>query len=603
MFFFRHRVKIKNPKSLTQNELEAIAQVICDTDSEEEVGGDGDISEEHEVIEEDKHNSNSEQEISEPEDKDVDDQNSDSEDVPLSVLAASKGGQYVGKDKKTIWYKNPTSKSTKPKTKNIIKILPGPKQCARDITNEMSAFLKIFDDEMIEHIIQCTNLEILKVRQNFGRERDAKDVTKTEILAFIGLLFLSGCKKQNHTHFLELWTKDGTGSEIFRACMSYQRFLFLLANIRFDDKETRNERKKEDKLAAVRFILDKFVDNCERNYSLGECMTIDEMLIAFRGRCSFIQYIPNKPAKYGLKVFVLCDAKTFYVTKIELYCGTQPDGQYNQSNTPTAIVHRLLKEQKGSNRNLTCDNWYSSYPLALELLQDKITFIGTLKKNKRELPIELLPNKDRLVGSSIFGFQKDVTIVSNVRKQNKCVILISTMHDDAAIDPDTNKPEIILDYNITKGGVDTVDKMCNTYSVGRRTRRWPLAFVFQLLNIAGINSQILYNASNPNCSYKYRRLFLKTLSLSLMRPHLSERAAIVTLPIDIKYFLSRYREAQPDTVEEPPRKIRGRCFICGRKKNRVTTITCSTCHELVCKEHSNNVITCHKCKEGESLSE
>lgn len=272
------------------------------------------------------------------------------------------------------------SKSSKHKIKNIIKILPGPKQCARDITDEMSAFSKIFDDEMIEHIIQCTNLEISRVRPNFDRERDAKDVTKTEMLAFIGLLFLSGCKKQNHTNFLELWTKDGTGSEIFRACMSYQRFLFLLANIRFDDKSTRNERKKTDKLAAVRFIMDKFVHNCGKNYSLGEFMTIDEMLIAFRGRCSFVQYIPNKPDKYGLKVFVLCDAKTFYVSKLELYPGKQPEGQYNQSNTPTAIVHRLLEEQKGSSRNLTCDNWYSSYSLALELLRNKITFIGTLKK-------------------------------------------------------------------------------------------------------------------------------------------------------------------------------------------------------------------------------
>ncbi|XP_071052930.1 piggyBac transposable element-derived protein 4-like [Onthophagus taurus] len=376
MFFFASSEDLQN---FTQNELEALAQVIHDTDSEEEVGGEADISDESEGIEEDNHNSNSEQEMSEQEENgEVEgEQYSDSDDVPLSVLVANEG-QYVGKDKKTIWYKTyPRSKSTKPRSKNIIKILPGPKQCARDITDEISAFTKMFNDEMVEHIIQCTNLEISRVQPNSDRVRDAKNVTKSEMLAFIGLLFLSGAKKQNHTHFLELWTKDGTGSEIFQ---SYQRFLFLLANIRFDNKITRHERRQTDKLAAVRFILDKFVNNCKKNYSVGEFMTIDEMLIAFRGRCSFVQYIPNKPAKYGLKVFVLCDAQTFYVSNLELYCGKQADGPYNQSNTPTAIVHRLLEEQKLSNRNLTCDNWYSSYPLALELLQDKITFIGTLKK-------------------------------------------------------------------------------------------------------------------------------------------------------------------------------------------------------------------------------
>ncbi|CAH2005995.1 unnamed protein product [Acanthoscelides obtectus] len=263
----RNRVKVKNPQKLTQDELAAIAQVICDTDTEEEVGGEGD-SDGSEQVEEEAHNSDSEQEISkleEVDEVDVDQSSSDSEDILLSVLAANKQDKYIGKDKKTIWYKNyPMSKSSKSKIKNIIKILPGPKQCARDITDETSAFSKIFDDEMIEHIIHCTNLEISRVRENYDRERDAKDVTKTEMLAFIGLLFLSGSKKQNHTHFLELWTKDGTGSEIFRACMSYQRFLFLLANIRFDDKTTRHERKKIDKLAAVRYVLDKFVSNCKK---------------------------------------------------------------------------------------------------------------------------------------------------------------------------------------------------------------------------------------------------------------------------------------------------------------------------------------------------
>lgn len=34
------------------------------------------------------------------------------------------------------------------------------------------------------------------------------------------------------------------------------------------------------------------------------------------------------------------------------------------------------------------------------------------------------------------------------------------MHHKSAIDPDTNKPESIIEYNSTKGQVDTVDKMC-----------------------------------------------------------------------------------------------------------------------------------------------
>lgn len=85
-------------------------------------------------------------------------------------------------------------------------------------------------------------------------------------------ILFAGMKRQNNTHFRELWTKDATGSDIFR--VSVQR-------------------------------------KVQNNYYLGEQMTIiDEILIRFRGRCSFVQYIPNKPAKYDLKVCLLCDSKT-----------------------------------------------------------------------------------------------------------------------------------------------------------------------------------------------------------------------------------------------------------------------------------------------------
>lgn len=349
--YFRDKVKIRNPKQLTQAELEELAQVICDTDSEEEieVEDDADTStDEH--IEASDHDSESEMEGS----------GSDEMEEENETKNA-----FISKDRLISWHKNPIkSKFAKLSAKNIVKILPGIKQGAKDINSELDGFTKIITDNMIEHITKYTNIHISNIRSNYTRERDAKDVTKTEMQAFLGLLLLTGYKKQNHTHFLELWTNDGTGCEIFRACMSYNRFPFLLSVIRFDDKTTRPERKQTDKLAAIRWILDEFTKNCKNNYSVGEFMTIDEMLIAFRGRCSFVQYIPNKPAKYGLKVFVMCDAKTFYVSNLEVYCGKQPDGPYSKPNTPTAIVHRLLEEVKGSNRNLTCDNWYSSYPLA-----------------------------------------------------------------------------------------------------------------------------------------------------------------------------------------------------------------------------------------------
>lgn len=55
--------------------------------------------------------------------------------------------------------------------------------------------------------------------------------------------------------------------------------------MRFDDRTTRNYRRSEDKLTAVRSMLDQFVYNCKTSYCLSEYLTIDEMLVPFRGRC------------------------------------------------------------------------------------------------------------------------------------------------------------------------------------------------------------------------------------------------------------------------------------------------------------------------------
>ena len=99
---------------------------------------------------------------------------------------------------------------------------------------------------MMEEIVGCTNMYITAVQSNYDRKRDAKITTKTELMAFLGLLVLSGVKRAGHVSFLELWATDGSGIEIFRAFMSYNRFLFPLLAIRFDDRMTRSQRKETD---------------------------------------------------------------------------------------------------------------------------------------------------------------------------------------------------------------------------------------------------------------------------------------------------------------------------------------------------------------------
>ena len=104
-------------------------------------------------------------------------------------------------------------------------------------------------------------------------------------------------------------------------------------------------------------------------------------------------------------MYALCDSKTFYTYDVEIYCGKQQIGPFFQSNKAMDIVKRLMAPILNSNRNLTTDNFYTSYELAHYLLDNGITTIGTMRSNRREIPTDFLANKSKIPGTSLFGFK------------------------------------------------------------------------------------------------------------------------------------------------------------------------------------------------------
>ncbi|KAB0805147.1 hypothetical protein PPYR_02117, partial [Photinus pyralis] len=398
-------------------------------------------------------------------------------------------------------------------------------------------------------------------------------------------IYMAGVYHANRLNAEDLWSNDGSGVEIFRLAMSLQRFRFLIRCLRFDSKETRAMRRETDKLAPIRNVFDRFVANCQNGFHHSEFVTVDEMLAGFRGKCSFRQYIPSKPNKYGLKILALCDAKLFYTSKMEIYVGTQPDGAYKVSNSPFDVVLRLCKHIFGSGRNITMDNWFTSIPLVKKLLDHNLTVIGTIRKNKRELPLEFSQPAERPQHTSMFGFSQGCTLVSYIPKKKKNVLLLSSMHDRDEIDSETyvNKPVMITDYNRTKGGVDTVDKLTASYNCSRNTRRWPMVVFYNLLNVAGINSQVVYVSNNPDKKI-LRRRFLRQLGNDLVKPHLQVRSAMINIPRTLKLRLQEITGMNIEP-EVPQPVLPGRCAYCTSKKNRKTRFQCHRCNKYMCLEH------------------
>ncbi|GFS21416.1 PiggyBac transposable element-derived protein 4 [Elysia marginata] len=130
------------------------------------------------------------------------------------------------------------------------------------------------------------------------------------------------------------------------------------------------------------------------------------------------------------------------------------------------------------------------------------TLVGTVRSDKRFLPQKFAGKKELQLYESAFGFQDSRMICSYQGHRPKNVILVSSMHGDAAIDlsNEKQKPEVVLFYNRTKGGVDTMDKMALTYTTKRSTKRWPLVLFFNLLDLSTVASRVIFQLKNPGHS-------------------------------------------------------------------------------------------------------
>ena len=133
------------------------------------------------------------------------------------------------------------------------------------------------------------------------------------------------------------------------------------------------------------------------------------------------------------------------------------------------------------------------------LLENGLTFVGTVRNNKRFLPDQFKQKAGQGLHSSSFLFKDKTTLVNYQSKSNKNVVVLSTMHHDRGVHPlaRKNKPDMIIFYNGTKGAVDAMDKMAHAYSTKRVTKRWPMVMFFYSIDLSTIASRVIWQKRFP----------------------------------------------------------------------------------------------------------
>eukprot|EP00733_Pompholyxophrys_punicea_P000846 Pompholyxophrys_punicea_v1_NODE_320_length_2261_cov_3.880326.p1 type:complete len:125 gc:universal NODE_320_length_2261_cov_3.880326:1414-1040(-) len=111
----------------------------------------------------------------------------------------------------------------------------------------------------------------------------------------------------------------------------------------------------EDKLRKIRPVLDCTVTLFKETSMPAKELSIDESMILWKGRLFFRQYMPAKPVKWGIKLWMVSDAWTGFICNLNVYCGKEEERE--EKALSTSVVLALVEHLFGNGHHIYFDNY------------------------------------------------------------------------------------------------------------------------------------------------------------------------------------------------------------------------------------------------------
>ena len=384
----------------------------------------------------------------------------------------------------------------------------------------------------------------------------------------------------------------------FRDVMSRDRWQIIWMFFHVSDNSTNvaRDHPNHDPISKVRPVVDKLITKfCDLYYPEKE-LAVDESLIAFKGRSSMGQYMPQKPHKWGLKAWVLSESSTGYCYNWSLYMGRKERAEVGLS---TAVVMQLCDVVKDAGHHVYMDNFFSSPELFQSLSECSIGACGTLRANRRGTPPQIQKAKLKkgddpiLVRDNKCLFiswmdKKQVTVlttINNTRMMTKYVRCKDPANNNRR---EINKPKAIECYNQYMGGVDLLDQKIWTYLGIHRTVKWWKKVFLYLLELAFVNFTIVWKRLHPNVKLDKYKLRLSIIA-SLVATH--DRATTAKPRYCIDDVPTRLENKRHFTGINNSKTKSGSqafpdCVVCSDRKvpkgRHQTQYTCKQCDKPMC---------------------
>ena len=206
--------------------------------------------------------------------------------------------------------------------------------CSSDMTDKspIDFFHLMVTDNILEHVTEQTKLYADQYLEKRGESElppksrlrgwRKKIHTVAKLIQFISLLIIMGII--NYPKIGDYWvTSWPYCNDTFSRIMSRDCFSLLMKFFHLNDNKMCIKKGDTgyDPIYKLRPLYEALLKNFKLSYNLGRELSVDESMVSYKGRIWFIQYMPKKPNKWGMKAFVLTDAIAGYTYNWSLYTG------------------------------------------------------------------------------------------------------------------------------------------------------------------------------------------------------------------------------------------------------------------------------------------
>ena len=173
----------------------------------------------------------------------------------------------------------------------------------------LDIFQSFIPNDMIDLIVDETNRYAASKpskRNPLKRRYDIewKDVSSAEVKVVFELCILMGVV-QKPVIKLYWSTKAMLATPFYSEVMPRDRFLQILSNMHFANNA---DDDGSDRLFKIRKVVEAIISNFRKTFTPYQNIATDELLLKFHGRLGFKQYNPSKRARFGIKVYKVCQS-------------------------------------------------------------------------------------------------------------------------------------------------------------------------------------------------------------------------------------------------------------------------------------------------------